>query len=148
VSVGAASGLTPDLPAVTPPDDGTPAPPPVSNGAAAPAPSAPGNGFGAPSPAPVSQLAASGSTSGESYGVTGAPGGPAVLPAPAAGPAPASEPVPAGEQLAATPTQFLVSPKDFDGTTVLAILAAVGGLAAAGMVVLTRRMRKVTQWGA
>lgn len=150
VSVGAASGLTPELPAVTPPADGTPAPPPVSNGAAAPAPSVPGSGFGAASsPPPLSPVrAASGSPSGASYGVTGASDGQAALPAPAAAPAPAPDPAPSGEQLAAAPTQFLVSPKDFDGPSVLAALAAAAGLAAVGMVVLTRRMRKVTQWGA
>jgi len=149
VSVGAASGLTPELPAVTPPADGTPAPPPDSNAGAGPAPSVPGNGFGAASsPAPVSRVrAASGSTSGDSYGVSGAAGGPA-LTAPVAASAPAPAPAPAGEQLAVAPTQFLVSPKDFDGTSVLAALAAAGGLAAVGMVVLTRRMRKVTRWGA
>jgi hypothetical protein len=150
VSVGAASGLTPDLPAVTPPADGTPAPPGDSNGVAGPAPSLPGNGFGAASsPPPVSPVrAASGSTSGGSYGVTGASDGPAARPALVAAPAPVPVPAPAGEQLAAAPTQFLVSPKEFDGPSVLAALAAAGGLAAVGMVVLTRRMRKVTQWGA
>jgi hypothetical protein len=150
VSVGQGSGLTPELPDVTPSAEGAPAPAPASGGAAAPTTSLSDNGFRAAAPAlTVSPLrGAAGSTSGEPYGPTSTPDGPAAVSSPAAAPAPGPSAAPDGEQLAATPTQFLVSPKDFDGPSLLAALAAAGGLAAVGMVVLTRRMRKVTQWGA
>jgi hypothetical protein len=150
VSVGQASGLTPELPDVPPPADVAPAPPSASGAAAAPTTSLSDNGFRAAPPAPTVTpvRAAAGSTSSEPYGLTGASEGTTAVPSAAAAPSVGPAPAPAGEQLAVAPTQFLVSPKAFDGTSVLAALAAVGGLAAVGMVVLTRRMRKVTQWGA
>jgi hypothetical protein len=142
VSVGGASGL-PALPDVTPPAGYDPAPPMAEAGAAPVTTPVVDNGFGAALPmvkaSPV--RASAGSTSGQPYGASDI--------APPAQPAVAdSAPVPAQQQLAVAPTQFLVSPKDFDGPSLLAALAAAGGLAAVGLVVLTRRMRKVTQWGA
>ncbi|MDQ1489696.1 MAG: hypothetical protein QOJ23_2210 [Actinomycetota bacterium] len=143
VSVGEGAGLPP-LPDVTPPAGFDPAPPMAEAGSAPVTTPAVDNGFGSALPAfkPSPVRASAGPTSGQPYGAS--------VPTPSAGPAaPEGAPEPARpQQLAVSPTQFLVSPKDFDGPSLLAALAAAGGLAAVGMVVLTRRMRKVTQWGA
>jgi hypothetical protein len=143
VSVGEGSGL-PALPDVTPPAGFDPTPPMADTDAAPVTTPLADNGFGAALPVlkPSPVRASAGSTSGQPYGASDAT--PSAEPA-----APEAAPVPAQpQQLAVAPTQFLVSPKDFDGPSLLAALAAAGGLAAVGMVVLTRRMRKVTQWGA
>jgi hypothetical protein len=147
VSVGEGAGLTPELPDVAPPvPAGRETSQPVAGSVAGPA-GGPivDNGFGAATAAlpAVPVRASAGTTSrGEYNGAdTGTtPAEPVGTPETAA----AAQPQP----LAVAPTEFMVSPKDFDGLTVVAALAALGGLAAVGMVVLTRRMRKVTQWGA
>jgi hypothetical protein len=108
-----------------------------------------GNGFGN-APAALSSTTPARPAAGELYG--GGGGGatvPTTTPADPAATTPAGpSPLQPASQLAAAPTQFLVSPKAFDGTSLVAVLAAAFGLAGIGMVVLTRRMRKVTQWGA
>ena len=142
VAVGEGSGL-PALPDVTPPAGFDPAPPIAEAGAAPVTTPVVDNRFGAlPALNPSAVRASAGATSGQPYGASDTT--PSAEPA-----APEAAPLPAQpQQLAVAPTQFLVSPKDFDGPSLLAALAAAGGLAAVGMVVLTRRMRKVTQWGA
>lgn len=151
VSVGQGAGLTPELPDVTPPAPAAGATPAPVAGPSSPSSATPsaGNEFGtalsapAPALAPPSTGGVSGDTDGGDVAAVPAPVPTAPAPAPTDGAA-----APPAQQLAAAPTQFLVSPKAFDGTTLLAVLAAAGGLAAVGMVVLTRRMRKVSQWGA
>jgi len=142
VAVGEGSGL-PALPDVTPPAGFDPEPPIAEAGAAPVTTPVVDNRFGAlPALNPSAVRASAGATSGQPYGASDTT--PSAEPA-----APEAAPLPAQpQQLAVAPTQFLVSPKDFDGPSLLAALAAAGGLAAVGMVVLTRRMRKVTQWGA
>jgi len=149
VSVGDAVGLPPEVPEAPPVGGVEPAPSPAGAGSSLAAPvvdnglsAAPLPGLGARSSAGVADSA---SVSAPSYGAAGS--------AEAAGSAPAAAipeaaPVPAQQQLAVAPSQFLVSPKAFDGTSLVALAAAAGGLVAVGMVVLTRRMRKVAKWGA
>jgi hypothetical protein len=151
VSVGQDAGLTPALPDVTPPAPAGETPGPVTAPSAAAAVTPlPDNGFGTASPSATPLRTSAGSPSAEPYsgGAAGSAASGATPAEPAAVPEAAMPSPPSSPQLAVAPTQFLVAPKDFDGTTLLAALAAAGGLAAVGMVVLTRRMRKVTQWGA
>jgi hypothetical protein len=150
VSVGDAAGLAPELPEAPPVGGVEPAPSPAGgSGPATTAVPVADNGLGA---APLPGLGAR-SSAGVADSASASPSYGAAGSAEAAGSAPAAAipeaaPVPAQQQLAVAPSQFLVSPKAFDGTSLLALAAAAGGLVAVGMVVLTRRMRKVAKWGA
>jgi hypothetical protein len=151
VSVGDAVGLPPELPEAPPVAGVEPAPSPA--GREGSGPTAPTIGDTGPAAAPFFGLAPARSSAGVAGSGASSYGPASNGPADAAGTAPAAAvseaaPVPAQQQLAVAPSQFLVSPKDFDGTSLLALALAAGGLVAVGMVVLTRRMRKVAKWGA
>jgi hypothetical protein len=151
VSVGDAVGLPPELPEAPPVAGVEPAPSPA--GREGSAPTAATIGDTGPAAAPFFGLAPARSSAGVAGSGASSYGPASNGPADAAGTAPAAAvseaaPVPAQQQLAVAPSQFLVSPKDFDGTSLLALALAAGGLVAVGMVVLTRRMRKVAKWGA
>ena len=137
ISVGDALGLPAETPVDVP--AGVDPNPPADAGGTSPA------GL---SPVPASPLPelSSGAVSSPA-GPFSAPVGTAGsdLPAGEAVAAAVASPSASSQPLAFTP-ELLVSPKDFDSTSLLALGAAAAGLLMGGMLVVGRRIRKVTSW--